>query len=87
MRLDAAVPRRVERAARSGGITPDRAAKRQRREDQVRAEMSLRLYGWDPRDTARYDLVLNTGTLGVDACADIIVHARRVKAARTAPTA
>ena len=27
------------------------------------------------------------GTLGVDACADIIVHASRVKTARTAPTA
>jgi cytidylate kinase len=87
VRLDAAVQRRVERAARTGGITPDRAARRQRREDELRADMSIRLYGWDPRDPTRYDLVLNTGTLGVDACVDIIVHASRVKAARTAPTA
>jgi cytidylate kinase len=46
-----------------------------------------RLYGWDPREPTRYDLVLNTGTLGPDACVDIIVHASRVKVARTAPTA
>lgn len=87
VRLDADVRRRVERAARTDGITVDRAAKRQRREDDLRADMSIRLYGWDPREPARYDLVLNTGTLGPDACVDIIVHAGRVKAARTAPAA
>ena len=43
--------------------------------------MSIQLYGWDPRDPTGYDLVLNTGTLGPDACAAIIVHAGRVKAA------
>ncbi len=84
VRLDAPVQRRVERAARISGITPDRAAKRQRREDELRADMSIRLYGWDPREPTRYDLVLNTGTLGLDACVDVIVHAGRVKAARPA---
>jgi cytidylate kinase len=87
VRLDAAVPLRVERAARSSGVTPARAAKRQRREDALRADMSIRLYGWDPRDPTRYDLVLNTGSLGLDACVEIMVHASRVKAGRTAPTA
>jgi cytidylate kinase len=81
VRLDAPVQWRVERAAHSG-ITPDRAARRQRREDDLRADMSIRLYGWDPRDPTRYDLVLNTGLLGIDACVDIILHASRVKAAR-----
>jgi cytidylate kinase len=80
VRLDAAVHWRVERAARTGDITPDRAAKRQRREDELRADMSIRLYGWDPREPSGYDIVLNTGALGVAACADIIVHAGRVKA-------
>jgi hypothetical protein len=47
--------------------------------------MSIRLYGWDPREPTRYDLELNTGTLGLDACVDIILHASRVKAAGTAP--
>jgi cytidylate kinase len=85
VRLDAAVEQRVERAARSGGITPQRAAKRQRREDDLRADMSIRLYGWDPRDPTRYDLVVNTVSLGLDACVDVIVHASRAKAA-AAPT-
>ena len=84
VRLDAPVRQRVDRAARFHGITPERAARRQRREDEVRADMSLRLYGWDPRDPTGYDLVLNTGTLDPDACADIIVHAGRVKAAAAA---
>jgi cytidylate kinase len=85
--LDAPVPLRVERAARTSGISPQRAARRQRREDAIRADMSIQLYGWDPREPSRYDLVLNTGTLGPQACADIIVHAGRTKAARTTPTA
>jgi cytidylate kinase len=80
VRLDAPVPRRVERAAQTYGISPERAAKRQRREDELRADMSIRLYGWDPREPTRYDLGLNTDTLGLDACVDIIVHASRVKA-------
>jgi cytidylate kinase len=87
VRLDAAVQQRVERAARSTGITPARAARRQRREDDLRADMSIRLYGWDPREPTRYDLVLNTGTIGLAACVDIIVHASRVKAAQITPSA
>jgi cytidylate kinase len=87
VRLDAAARLRVERAARTSGISPARAARRQRREDELRADMSIRLYGWDPREPTRYDLVLNTATLDVDTCVDVIVHASRVKAARTASTA
>jgi cytidylate kinase len=87
VRLDAPVEQRVERAARTSGITLNRAAKRQRREDDLRADMSIRLYGWDPRDPTRYDLVLNTATLDVDGCIDIVVHACRAKAARITPTA
>jgi hypothetical protein len=35
----------------------------------------------------RYDLVLNTGTLDLDACVAVIVHAGRPKAARSTPGA
>ncbi|MFC7532374.1 AAA family ATPase [Actinoplanes sp. GCM10030250] len=84
--LVAPLQQRVERAARVSGISPERAARRQRREDELRADMSIRLYGWDPRDPSRYDLVLNTGTLDLQACTDIIVHAGRMKAARSVPT-
>jgi cytidylate kinase len=78
--LDGPLTSRIERAARDSGISVDRAAKRQKREDQIRADMSLQLYGWDPRDTHRYDLVVNTGTMDLDTCVEIIVQAARAKA-------
>jgi len=80
VKLDGPVEQRIRRAAEQSGISLDRAAKRQKREDQIRADMSLQLYGWDPRDTERYDLVVNTGTMDLDTCVDIIVQAARVKA-------
>jgi cytidylate kinase len=80
VQLNGPLAQRVERAARDSGISLERAAKRQKREDQVRADMSLELYGWDPRETDRYDLVVNTGTMDLDVCVDVIVHAARAKA-------
>jgi cytidylate kinase len=82
--LDAPLEQRIERAAQESGIDVKRAARRQKREDQLRADISLRFYGWDPRETSRYDLVVNTGTLPLDTCVEIIVQAARVKAASEA---
>jgi cytidylate kinase len=73
--LTGSVEDRVARAARAGGIPVEQAARRQVREDAVRAEMSLVLYGWDPRLPDRYDLVVNTSRLSLDAAAEAIVHA------------
>jgi cytidylate kinase len=78
--LDAPLQQRIERAAKESGIDVERAARRQKREDRVRADMSIELYGWDPRETTRYDLMVNTGTMDLDACVEIIVQAARVKA-------
>jgi cytidylate kinase len=80
--LDGPVEQRIERAAKQSGIDVARAAKRQKREDQLRADMSIELYGWDPRETTRYDLMVNTGTMSLDACVDIIVRAAGAKAGR-----
>jgi cytidylate kinase len=80
VKLDGPVEQRIRRAAEQSGISLERAAKRQKREDQIRADMSLQLYGWDPRDTERYDLVVNTGTMDLDTCVAIIVQAARVRA-------
>jgi cytidylate kinase len=87
VRLDGPLAQRVERAARESGISIERAAKRQKREDQIRADMSLQLYGWDPRDPERYDLVVNTGTMDLDTCVQIIVQATWIKAGRPGATA
>ncbi|MBB2924379.1 AAA family ATPase [Cellulomonas cellasea] len=66
---------RVDRAARTAGVPRERAAARQRVEDRVRAEMSLALYGWDPRLPDRYDLVVNTSRIPVDRAVATVVHA------------
>ena len=73
--LTGKVEDRIARAARDAGITPERAAERQRREDEIRAEMSLTLYGWDPREADRYDLVLNTSRIDLDRAVDAILAA------------
>ncbi|WP_185972384.1 AAA family ATPase [Georgenia yuyongxinii] len=80
VRLDGPLQQRLERAARDSGIDLARAEKRQKREDQVRAVMSIDLYGWDPRKDEYYDLVINTGRLDLDTAVEIIVAASRVRA-------
>jgi cytidylate kinase len=64
----------------------DRAARRQKNEDRVRVDMSRELYGWDPRDPVRYDLVLNTGRVDLEACVRIIVEACRITVDRSRST-
>ena len=70
---------RIARAAEDAGISPELAAERQAREDEVRAQMSIQLYGWDPRLPDRYDMVLNTSRISVDAVVDAIVDAVRLR--------
>jgi cytidylate kinase len=82
VRLDGPLQQRIARAAQESGIDTERAARRQKREDQIRADMSLTLYGWDPREDDRYHLVVNSGLMDLDTCVDIIVQAARVKAGR-----
>ena len=78
--------RPADRARRQGQRYRHRpAAKRQKREDQVRADMSIQFYGWDPRETHRYDLVVNTGTMDLDTCVDIIVKPPGSRLDSTAP--
>jgi cytidylate kinase len=78
--LDGPLQQRIERAAGDSDIEVARAAKRQKREDQLRADMSIELYGWDPRETTRYHLMVNTGLLDLDTCVEVIVQAVGVKA-------
>jgi cytidylate kinase len=85
VKLDGPLAQRIERAARDAGIDVQRAARRQKREDQLRADMSLEFYHWDPRETDRYDLVVNSGTMDLDTCVDIIVAAARIKARSPRP--
>lgn len=76
--LDGPLEQRIARAAEEAGIPLDRAARRQRNEDRIRVAMSRELYGWDPRDTTRYDLVLNTGRIDLGTGAEIVAAAARL---------
>ncbi len=81
VKLDGDVEDRVARAAHESRITVAQARARLVREDRSRAEVALQLFGWDPRQTARYDLVVSTSTFGVDETVRMIVAAHRHKAA------
>ena len=82
VKLDGPLTQRVERAAKDSGISLERAEKRQKQEDALRAQMSIDLYGWDPRELDNYDLVANTGKLDLDTTVQLIVEAFKVKARR-----
>jgi cytidylate kinase len=83
--LTGAVEDRVARAAEEAGISREEAAARQVREDDVRAQMSQVLYGWDPRQPERYDLVVNTSRIPLDAVVRAIVQVVHATASSAAP--
>nr|NLI50200.1 cytidylate kinase-like family protein [Propionibacterium sp.] len=75
VKLDGDVETRVARAAASAGIGHEEAARRQVREDRMRAELSLLLHNFDPRHADRFDLVVNTSRLSDDLVVEIILAA------------
>jgi cytidylate kinase len=79
VKLDGDVDDRIARAAQESRISAEQARARLIREDRSRAEISLQVFGWDPRQTARFDLVLNTSTFGIDQSVAMIVAAFRHK--------
>jgi glucuronide carrier protein len=68
---------RIQRAAKADGISVEQARTRQRREDRVRRDMSEILYGWDPMQADRYDLVINTSRIRESSAVAAIVDAVR----------
>lgn len=72
---------RIARGAADAGIPEDQAARRQRREDQVRSDMSRILYGWDPLEPHHYDLVINTSRIPEASAVAAIVDTIRAATA------
>ena len=68
---------RIQRAMAESAITREHAQRRQRHEDHIRADMSIALYGWDPRDAQYYDLFANTSRVPLEAIVDVIVASVR----------
>lgn len=79
VKLDGSEKYRVARASQTQGITTEQADLRRRREDSARAEMSMALWGWDPRQSDHFDLVINTEKFGLDGAVDIIVTCARTQ--------
>lgn len=73
--LTGEVDDRVKRAAQRLGISEAESAKRRAHEEDLRRQMSKTLYGWDPALPDRYDLLLNTSRVSVDAAVLAIVDA------------
>jgi hypothetical protein len=60
-------------------LSKDEAAAEVRTRDDRRSVFLTHLLGKDPSDTNAYDLVVNSGRLGEEACAELIVEAVRSK--------
>lgn len=77
VRVCAPMERRVDEICRRLGVDR-RAAKREiERNDAAHARTFLAFFSADWRESTNYDMVLNTGHLSVESCADILVDAAR----------
>jgi glucuronide carrier protein len=75
VRLTAPIGKRIERVVDKAGLSPSEAAEQIETEDRVRAELSRRLYRWDPNADEYYDLVINTGSVTYKQVVEIIENA------------
>ena len=73
----APTPARVERLVKAHGLSTEEAARRLEQEDQDRLAFLRHQFGVEPDDPRLYDLVVNTGTLSIDAAAALVVEALR----------
>jgi cytidylate kinase len=75
VRVIAALEDRIAYMAQWLRLTADEAAERVRLRDERRAEFVLAHFHRQPSDVYQYDLLLNSGILGEDVCADLIARA------------
>ena len=68
---------RVERYAKVKGIPVDRAESELSFAEQQRAAFTERSFHVQQNDPLLYDLVINTGTIGLEDAADLLVEALR----------
>lgn len=66
---------RLERLQRTEGAPPSGAEERLDREDREREAFLRHHFGAGANDPLHYDLVLNTGALGLEGCARIVLDA------------
>jgi cytidylate kinase len=84
VRVVAPLPERVAYMSQWMRLTEAEAAERVRARDQMRNEFVTTHFHCHPGDVHQYDLVLNTGLLGEDVCAELIAQAARAREAQLA---
>jgi cytidylate kinase len=77
LRVFVVAPReaRIARIAREEGLAPAEAEERLAQRDAERLRFLRQDFGVEPDDPTLYDLVVNTGTLGIEAGAALVVDA------------
>ena len=75
VRVIAPLETRVARIAERDGMAPGEARATIRRIDAERLAFNRRHYGADLADPANYDLIVNTGTLGLEGAASQVIGA------------
>ena len=75
IRIIAALEDRIAYIAQWLRLTAEEAAERVRLRDERRAEFVETHFGRQPSDVYQYDLLLNSGVLGEELCADLIARA------------
>jgi hypothetical protein len=75
VRIVAPLTDRIAHLADYSRLTHEQAAEQVRIRDERRAELLLRHFGRRSTDLYDYDLILNSGLLGQETCADVILAA------------
>jgi len=78
---------RIDRLAESRGLSHEQAAEHLAEEDAKRREFFRHQFGAAIDDPLHYDIVLNTGTLSIDAAVDVIVAALECRFPGAVPVA
>lgn len=79
VKLDGPVEARIQKAVKELGISEEKAREEQQFEDNVRSQLSVALFDWDPLVNDRYDLVLNATEMDLDLMVEIAAAASHAK--------
>ncbi len=77
VRLDGPVERRIAAAMSRARIDRETAARQLERTDRARTAYVQHLYGVDARDPRLYHLIIDSTTLSLETCVDLIATAAR----------
>jgi cytidylate kinase len=82
VRLDGPPELRIQQAMQIGGVDEETARETLRRLDRTHAEYARQFYDVDIRDCSLYHLVLDSTTIGLEACTELIAGAAKGLALR-----